>query len=326
MVVLSVAGDWAFIPSAWKAIASEDPALGIPTTYYGAVQLEGTAYVHDERSAPGTVASILRRQLGAFQPDVDVADPSEAHAAKLLGILGIEVRVERVSGEVQVRRERRRGAPAGRGGTLAGPRSARRLCGGRSHPSATRFGRLTGRSIHGCPMVRIGPRPRAGMWRAATPPRVARPASVSFHLLLGVLAAVVAHDAGHGREPGLAPVLERFGDPTARIGVLEVVAPVGHLEGSRGHGDLEELAGIEARDRHRGRPAPYAVAIVAPEDGAERWSGGPLDPLPPVFSGDHSPIRVRSETSANTVVGWGFDVAADGGGVRPLRPDVRLGP
>ena len=96
-MVLSVAGDWAFIPSAWKAIDLEDPALGIPTTYYGAVQLTGTAYVHDERSAPGTVAAILRRQLGAFQPDVDVADPAEAHAAKLLGILGIEVRVERVS-------------------------------------------------------------------------------------------------------------------------------------------------------------------------------------------------------------------------------------
>jgi transcriptional regulator len=95
-VVLSVAGDWAFIPSAWKAIDAEDPALGIPTTYYGAVQLEGKAWVHDERTAPGTVAEILRRQLAAFQPDVDVADPAEVHAAKLLGILGIEVRVERV--------------------------------------------------------------------------------------------------------------------------------------------------------------------------------------------------------------------------------------
>ncbi len=96
-VVLSVAGDWAFIPSAWKAIDAEDPALGIPTTYYGAVQLQGTVRVHDERSAPGSVAEILRRQLGSFQPDVDVADPTEAHAAKLLGILGIEVRVEHVS-------------------------------------------------------------------------------------------------------------------------------------------------------------------------------------------------------------------------------------
>ena len=52
-VLLSVADDWAFIPSAWKAIGDEDPALGIPTTYYGAVQLVGTATVHDERTAPG---------------------------------------------------------------------------------------------------------------------------------------------------------------------------------------------------------------------------------------------------------------------------------
>src|ERR1700731_3280258 len=86
-VLLSVADDWAFIPSSWKAVGDEDPALGIPTTYYGAVQLAGTATVHDERTAPGSVAAILRRQLSVFQPDVDVADPSKSHAAKLLGIL-----------------------------------------------------------------------------------------------------------------------------------------------------------------------------------------------------------------------------------------------
>ena len=96
-VLLSVADDWAFIPSSWKAIGAEDPALGIPTTYYGAVQLVGTATVHDERTSPGSVAAILRRQLAAFQPDIEVADPAEAHDARLLGILGIEIRVERVS-------------------------------------------------------------------------------------------------------------------------------------------------------------------------------------------------------------------------------------
>jgi len=96
-VVLSVADDWAFIPSSWKAIGDEDPELGIPTTYYGAVQLAGTATVHDERTAPGHVAAILRRQLAAFEPGVDVADPGEAHSAKLLGILGIEIRVEQVT-------------------------------------------------------------------------------------------------------------------------------------------------------------------------------------------------------------------------------------
>lgn len=96
-VLLSVADDWAFIPSSWKAIGAEDPALGIPTTYYGAVQLLGTATVHDERTSPGCVAAILRRQLEAFQPDIEIADPVEAHHTKLLGILGIEIRVEQVS-------------------------------------------------------------------------------------------------------------------------------------------------------------------------------------------------------------------------------------
>jgi transcriptional regulator len=95
-VVLSVADDWAFVPSEWKAIGTEDPALGIPTTYYAAVQLLGEARVHDERTAPGSVAEILRRQLATFQPEVPVADPGEAHAAKLMGILGIEIRVSQV--------------------------------------------------------------------------------------------------------------------------------------------------------------------------------------------------------------------------------------
>lgn len=96
-VLLSVAADWAFIPSSWKAIGEEDPALGIPTTYYGAVQLSGTATVHDERMSPGAVTAILHRQLAAFQPEVAVADPAEAHPAKVRAILGIELRVEHVS-------------------------------------------------------------------------------------------------------------------------------------------------------------------------------------------------------------------------------------
>jgi transcriptional regulator len=96
-VLLSVADDWAFIPSSWKVIGDEDPALGIPTTYYGAVQLAGTATVYDERTAPGSVAAILRRQLATLQPGVEVADPGQSHAARLLGILGISIAVEQVS-------------------------------------------------------------------------------------------------------------------------------------------------------------------------------------------------------------------------------------
>jgi transcriptional regulator len=136
-VLLSVADDWAFVPSSWKAIGDEDPALGIPTTYYGAVQLAGTATVHDERSAPGSVAAILRRQLAVFQPGEPVADPSEAHPSKLLGILGLEIRVEQVTAKFKyggnvdeahrravVVRLRARGGP---GDTAAAAHVARRL-------------------------------------------------------------------------------------------------------------------------------------------------------------------------------------------------------
>ena len=92
-VVLSVAGDWAFVPSDWKAIGNEDPAMGIPTTYYAAVQLEGTATV---ASDPPAVARVLRRQLAALQPDVPIADPELAHAAKLRSIRAITIAVEEV--------------------------------------------------------------------------------------------------------------------------------------------------------------------------------------------------------------------------------------
>ena len=97
LVVLSMAGDWAFIPSHWKVTGDEDPTLGIPTTYYGAVQMTGRAVVHDERTTPGSVAAILRRQLADLQPNVDVADPARAHPARLMGILGIEMAVEQVT-------------------------------------------------------------------------------------------------------------------------------------------------------------------------------------------------------------------------------------
>lgn len=91
--VLSVAGDWAFIPSDWKAIDDEDPRLGIPTTYYAAVQLRGQAEV---LSDPALIAGVLRRQLAGFQPGTDVADPEVAHPAKLRAIRAVVLRIEEV--------------------------------------------------------------------------------------------------------------------------------------------------------------------------------------------------------------------------------------
>jgi len=131
-VLLSVAGDWAFIPSAWKAIGEEDPLLGVPTTYYAAVQVEGTATVMAD---PSDVAGVLRRQLAALQPGVEISDPLTAHEALLRTISAIRIVIEEVrakfkyGGNVDVAHREaviaaleRRGRP----GDLAAARQTRR--------------------------------------------------------------------------------------------------------------------------------------------------------------------------------------------------------
>ncbi|MGD0442259.1 MAG: FMN-binding negative transcriptional regulator, partial [Acidimicrobiales bacterium] len=131
-VLLSVAGDWAFIPSAWKAIGEEDPLLGVPTTYYAAVQVEGTATIMAD---PSDVAGVLRRQLAALQPGVEISDPLTAHEALLRTIRAIRIVIEEVrakfkyGGNVDVAHREaviaaleRRGRP----GDLAAARQTRR--------------------------------------------------------------------------------------------------------------------------------------------------------------------------------------------------------
>lgn len=90
--VLSVAGEWAYVPAAWKAIGDEDPALGIPTTYYAAVQLVTDAEVLDD---PEAKLAVLRAQLGAFESGSGAADPS-VHVRKLAGIRGLRLTVREV--------------------------------------------------------------------------------------------------------------------------------------------------------------------------------------------------------------------------------------
>jgi transcriptional regulator len=90
--VLAIAGDWAYVPSGWKTVGDEDPALGIPTTYYGAVQLSGEVEIVDD---PEVKLNILRKQLAALQPDGGHADP-EAHRRQLNGIRGIRLTIDDV--------------------------------------------------------------------------------------------------------------------------------------------------------------------------------------------------------------------------------------
>jgi transcriptional regulator len=92
-VLLSIAGDWAYVPSAWKAIGDEDPSVGIPTTYYGAAQLRCEASVVDDDDGK---LEILRRQLAALEPDSGVADPG-VHLRKLSGIRGLRLAIREVT-------------------------------------------------------------------------------------------------------------------------------------------------------------------------------------------------------------------------------------
>ncbi|HET6964949.1 MAG TPA: FMN-binding negative transcriptional regulator [Acidimicrobiales bacterium] len=91
--VLAVAGDWAFVPSDWKATGREDPLLGVPTTYYAAVQLRGRGEVLQD---PAAIAAVLRVQLAALQPGTPIADPEDAHPGKLKAIRAVVLHVEDV--------------------------------------------------------------------------------------------------------------------------------------------------------------------------------------------------------------------------------------
>lgn len=90
--LLSIAGDWDYIPGSWRTMGDEDPRLGIPTTYYGAVQLTCTATVIDD---PEQVAAILRTQVAALEPDSDYVDPTE-HTVKLRAIRGLVLSIDEV--------------------------------------------------------------------------------------------------------------------------------------------------------------------------------------------------------------------------------------
>jgi transcriptional regulator len=96
-VLLTVATDWAFVPSDWKVVAGEDPRFGIPTTYYSAVVVAARAEVIDDVEAK---AAVLRTQLAAEQPGVDVADPLE-HGRTLSGIRGLRLRVDHVRAKLK---------------------------------------------------------------------------------------------------------------------------------------------------------------------------------------------------------------------------------
>ncbi len=87
--LLTVVDDYTYIRADWNTAG--DPAVGVPTSYYATVQLEGDVRLVDE---PEAKAALLDKQLRHFEPDgarapVSAA-PESADRRLLPGIRGIE--------------------------------------------------------------------------------------------------------------------------------------------------------------------------------------------------------------------------------------------
>jgi len=115
LAVISVYGDYTYIPTGWNANAGTPPEHGIPTSYYAAVQAIVRCRIVDEQTE---LAAILTAQLEHFQPE-------GGHAPVIAGAAPYGpqpcrhpwsgLRDRRRAGEVQVRREQeRRASPAHR--------------------------------------------------------------------------------------------------------------------------------------------------------------------------------------------------------------------
>lgn len=95
-VRLAVVGDYAYVPSYWRAKEGENPEQGVPTSYYSAVQFLCRPSVVDD---PEEKAAILQTQLGDFQPEgghAAMSADSAPYGRMLSGIRGLRLEVLRV--------------------------------------------------------------------------------------------------------------------------------------------------------------------------------------------------------------------------------------
>ena len=95
-VRLSLIGDYAYIPTYWRAKAGGPDEDGVPTSYYAAVQFVCRPAVVDD---PQGKAEILAAQLADFQPEgghAEVGVDSEPYGRMLPGIRGVRLTVLRV--------------------------------------------------------------------------------------------------------------------------------------------------------------------------------------------------------------------------------------
>ena len=92
-VRLAVVGDYAYIPTYWRAKAGGADEDGVPTSYYAAVQFVCRPTVIDD---PQGKVEILTTQLGDLQPEgghAEVDAESEPYGRMLSGIRGVRLHV-----------------------------------------------------------------------------------------------------------------------------------------------------------------------------------------------------------------------------------------
>ena len=92
-VRLALIGDYAYIPTYWRAKAGGPDEDGVPTSYYSTVQFVCRPAVVDD---PAGKADILTAQLADFQPEgrhAAVTADSEPYGRMLPGIRGVRLAV-----------------------------------------------------------------------------------------------------------------------------------------------------------------------------------------------------------------------------------------
>ena len=95
-VRLAVIGDYAYIPTYWRAKAGGPDKDGVPTSYYATVQFVCRPTIVDD---PEGKIEILTAQLGDFQPEgghATVAVGEAPYGRMLRGIRGVRLAVLRV--------------------------------------------------------------------------------------------------------------------------------------------------------------------------------------------------------------------------------------
>ena len=95
VALVSVYGDYAYIPTQWNANPGAPVEFGIPTSYYAAVQATVRVRTVDE---PDELASILTAQLAHFQPEGGHApvEPANSYGRRFTEIRGIVGTIEDV--------------------------------------------------------------------------------------------------------------------------------------------------------------------------------------------------------------------------------------